>query len=100
MTINGNGMANSTGRQLLQIIPVNIVTVGIVILSGMGVYYKTTATFEARIASLEKSGTSVELVNRVDALQKKFDDLAPTIYRTDTNVLWLMDKQKGAHPQQ
>jgi hypothetical protein len=94
--MNSNGIANATGKQLLQIIPINIVVVLAIIGSAVGLYYK----FDARIASLEKSIDAPDgITNRVDSMQKRLDELAPTIYRTDTNVLWLMDKQKGAHPQ-
>jgi hypothetical protein len=87
------------GRKLLQIIPINIITIITMIVCSVGLYWK----FDERIAALEKAGTSAELTDRVKILEQKLDIISPTIIRTDTNVQWLMDKQspnapKGGHP--
>ena len=103
LKINGNGIANATGKQLLQIIPINIITVIIVIGSAVGLYYKTTGNFEARLSALEKSplGMSVEekrsLMDRVSESERELKDLSPKIIETHTNVLWLMNQQKSAN---
>jgi hypothetical protein len=89
-----NQISAGNGRKLLQIIPINIMTIFTMIVCSVGLYWK----FDERIAALEKAGTSSELTNRVSSLEKKFDDLSPTIVRTDTNVQWLMDKQSPGAP--
>jgi hypothetical protein len=87
------------GRKLLQIIPINIITIIVTIGSAAGLYWK----FDERISKLENAAGSGELTDRVKSLETKFDAQAPMIIRTDTNVQWLMDKQsptapKGGHP--
>ena len=99
MKINGNGIANATGRQLLQIVPINIVVVLAIIGSAVGLYWK----MDARIATLERSplGMSLEekkaLIERIKATEDTVKDLSPRIIETHTNVLWLMNQQKGAN---
>ena len=82
------------GRKLLQIIPINIITIITMLVCSVGLYWK----FDERISALETSGSSTELKNRVATVEKKLDDLSPTIVRTDTNVQWLMDKQSPGAP--
>ena len=94
LKINGNGLANATGKQLLQIIPINIITILAVVGAAVGLYWK----FDARISALETSGVSKEIAGRVVSLETKMDNLAPTIIRTDVNVQWLMNKQSPSSP--
>jgi len=98
MKINGNGLADR--RQLLQIIPVNIVVVLTIVAAAVGLYWK----FDARITSLERSplAMSVEernrMMERIKATEDKLNELSPNIIETHTNVLWLMDQAKGRNP--
>jgi hypothetical protein len=99
--LNGNGMATSTGKQLLQIVPINIVMLLTVIGAAVGLYWK----FDARIAALERSpllGMTIEektmLLKRVSDSEAELKLISPRIIETHTNVLWLMNQQKGAHP--
>lgn len=94
LKVNSNGVATATGRQLLQIIPINIITIMAVIGAAIGLYWK----FDARIASLEKAGISIEAADRIGKLEGKLDRLSPTIIRTDVNVQWLMNKQAPSEP--
>lgn len=100
MNINGNGLANATGKQLLQIIPINIVVILTIVASAVGLYYK----FDSRIAALEKNPSAMtqeeraNLINRVIRTEQKIDKLEPDITETHTNVLWLMDKQSAGLP--
>ena len=92
LKINGNGIANAAGRQLLQIIPINIVTVISVIGVGYGLYYN----LKGRISALEAN--NIQATTAALGMQKKIDDLAPTIIRTDVNVMWLMGRQSPSSP--
>jgi hypothetical protein len=92
MKINGNGVADSTGKQLLQIIPINIVTILAVIGTAYGLYYN----LKGRITALETYNKEVSV--NTASYQKKLDDLAPMIIRTDVNVQWLMNEQSPRSP--
>ena len=100
LKINGNGLANATGKQLLQIVPINIVVVVTIIGAAVGLYWK----FDARLTSLEKSPLAMtpeernRMTERIKSTEDKLNELAPNIIETHTNVLWLMNQQKGANP--
>jgi len=97
-----NQMENATKRQLLQVVPINIVVLGGIIITAVGLYWK----FDARITTLEnnpKFGMTIEekaaLLSRVTESEKEIKELGPKIIETHTNVFWLMNQQKAAHPQ-
>jgi hypothetical protein len=96
-----NGPGNVTGKQLLQIIPINVVAIIAIIGAAVGLYWK----FDARITALENNprfGMTLEekttLLNRVLESERELRELNPKIIETHTNVLWLMNQQRGAHP--
>ena len=96
-----NGLTNVTKRQLLQVVPINIVVLGGIIITAVGLYWK----FDARIHALESNprfGMTIEekqtLLARVEASERELKELSPKIIETHTNVFWLMNQQKAAHP--
>jgi hypothetical protein len=94
-----NGMS-STKKVLFQVVPVNIIVCATIIASAVGLYYK----LDARIGALEKvvpgitQETGKSLIDRVGTVEHDMKELSPRIIETHTNVLWLMNQQKNAHP--
>jgi hypothetical protein len=96
-----NGPGNVTSKQLLQIIPINVIAIITIIGAAVGLYWK----FDARITALENNprfGMTAEekatLINRVAESERELRELNPKIIETHTHVLWLMNQQRGAHP--